>query len=158
MNGGFRSSKLAVVGFRLFFLGINRWACWAPMVPATLRAESLKRKPMMYFSISNRNYSNMYSMSLNLDRIEPNSSNWLWYETKVGRHTATILTAVLRSMLFASSSSFFLLHLTTVFLDFCCWNVYSIVYVVYVLETRLKSKRIFMGSVHDGGDIRFVLG
>ena len=41
MRGGFRSSKLAVIGFRLFFLGINRWACWAPMVPATLRAESL---------------------------------------------------------------------------------------------------------------------
>ena len=37
-------------------------------------------------------------------------------------------------------------------------GTYSIVYVVYVLETRLKSKRIFMGSVYDGGDIRFVLG
>ena len=64
------------------------------------------------------------------------------------------MTAVLRSMLFASSSFFIILQFFLIFVV----GTYSIVYDVYVLETRLKSKRIFMGSVHDGGDIRFVVG
>ena len=53
--------------------------------------------------------------------------------------------------------SFFFIIVLQFFLIFVV-GTYSIVYVVYVLETRLKSKRIFMGSVHDGGNIRFVVG
>ena len=50
--------------------------------------------------------------------------------------------------------SFFFIIVLQFFLIFVV-GTYSI---VYVLETRLKSKRIFMGSVHDGGNIRFVVG